>query len=136
MRLRYANVTSTVAVVIALTGGTAYAASAIVDRAKLANNALALGSFNAARYRQDVSSATSTAQVAVSPGNWVTVLAWKFTTHRPGYMWCSTSSPPTTPARRPAARTSAWYSTASLKAAWPPTRLARTADHPRIHQPR
>ena len=86
MRLRYANVTSTVALVIALTGGTAYAASAIVDRAKLANNALALGGFNAARYRQDVSSATSTAQVAVSPGNWVTVLAWKFTTHRPGYI--------------------------------------------------
>ena len=71
---------------IALGGGTAYAAATIVARAKLADNALALGGVKAASYRQDVSTTTSTTQVPVAPGSWVTVLAWKFTTHHAGPM--------------------------------------------------
>ena len=85
-RLTYANVMSTLAVVVMVSGGTAYAASAIVARAKLADNALALGGVKAADYRQDVSTAASSKAVTVPPGKWVTVLAWKFTAHRAGPM--------------------------------------------------
>ncbi len=87
-RLSYANVMSTLAVVIVLGSGTAYAAVSIVDRARLANNSLALGGLPAKDYRQDVSTASSSTKVTAAPGKWVTVLAWKFTSHapRPGPM--------------------------------------------------
>ena len=82
-RATYANVMSTLAVVIMLGGGTAYATASIVDRAKLANNALALGGIKAAGYQQDVSTSSSGKPVKAPAGIWVTVLAWKFTSHAP-----------------------------------------------------
>jgi len=65
----------------ALGGGTAYAAT-IVARAKLADNALALGGIPAAVYRQDFTEAASGSPVKLAAGGtFRTVLAWTFTSH-------------------------------------------------------